>query len=45
MKLHSNGYILEVCLKYPDKLHESNNDSLLASEKLELVIILQQYCR
>ena len=45
MKLHSNGYILEVYLKYPDKLHESHNDCLLAPEQLEISHnMLSKYC-
>ena len=32
----SNGYILEVDLEYPDKLHELHNDYSLAPEKLKI---------
>ena len=32
----SNGYILEVDLAYPDKLHELNNDYPLDPENLEI---------
>ena len=32
----SDGYILEVDLDYPDKLHELHNDYLLALEKIEI---------
>ena len=32
----SNGYILEVDLKYPDELHQLHNDYHLAPEKLEI---------
>ena len=33
-KNSSDGYILEVDLEYPDKLHELHNDYPLAPEKL-----------
>ena len=32
----SNGYILEVNLKYPDKLHNFHNDYPLALEKFKI---------
>ena len=32
----SNGYILQVDLKYPNKLHYLHNDYPLALEKLEV---------
>ena len=35
-KNSSGGYILEVDLEYPDKLHEVHNDYPLAPEKLEI---------
>ena len=42
----SIGYILEVDLEYPSELHELHNDSLLASEKLQISQnILSNYCR
>ena len=41
----SNGYILEVDLKYPDELHQFHNDYHLAPEKLEISHdILSNYC-
>ena len=41
----SNGYILEVDLKYPDELHQLHNDYHLAPEKLEISHdILSNYC-
>ena len=41
----SNGYLLEVDLKYPDELHQLHNDYHLAPEKLELSHdILSNYC-
>ena len=41
----SNGYLLEVDLKYPDELHQLHNDHHLAPEKLELSHdILSNYC-
>ena len=40
------GYILEVDLKYSDKLHELHNDYLLAPEKLVVTIdMLSKYCK
>ena len=40
------GYILEVDLKYPDKLHELHNDYPLAPEKLAVTNdILSKYCK
>ena len=40
------GYILEVDLKYPDKLHELHNDYPLAPEKLTVTNdILSNYCK
>ena len=40
------GYILEVDLKYPDKLHELHNDYPLAPEKLFVTNnILSNYCK
>ena len=38
----SDGYILEVDLKYSDELHELHNDYPLAPENLKLVIICCQ---
>ena len=39
------GYILEVDLEYPDKLHNLHNDYLLAPEKLEITQnMLSKYC-
>ena len=44
-KNSSGGYILEVDLEYPDKLHEVHNDYLLAPEKLEISHnMLSNYC-
>ena len=41
----SDRYILEVELKYPDKLHELDNDYPLAPEKLEISCnMLSNYC-
>ena len=41
----SVGYILEVDLEYPSKLHDSYNDYPLAPEKLEISQnILSKYC-
>ena len=41
----SNGYILEIDLDYPDKLHELHNDYLLAPEKVEINHnMLSNYC-
>ena len=41
----SIGYILEVGLEYPDKLHDSHNDYPLALEKLEInQNVLSKYC-
>ena len=40
------GYILEVDLKYPDKLHELHNDYPLALEKLAVSSgMLSKYCK
>ena len=40
-----NGYMLEVDLEYPDKLHELHNDYPLATEKLEINHdMLSNYC-
>ena len=39
-------YIVEIDLKYPDKLHALHNDYLLAPEKLPIPYdILSDYCR
>ena len=41
----SDGYILQVNLEYPDKLHELHNDYPLAPEKLEINHnMLSNYC-
>ena len=41
----SDGYILQVDLKYPDKLHKLHNDYPLAPEKLEISCnMLSNYC-
>ena len=40
------GYLLELDLKYPDKLHELHNDYSLAPEKLGVSSdILSNYCK
>ena len=40
------GYILEVDLKYPDKLHELHNDFPLAPEKFAVSNnMLSNYCK
>ena len=40
------GYLLEVNLKYPDKLHELHNDYPLAPEKLAVSSnMLSKYCK
>ena len=40
------GYILEVHLKYPDKLHELHNDFPLAPEKFAVSNnMLSNYCK
>ena len=40
------GYLLEVDLKYPDKLHELHNDYSLAPEKLVVSNnMLSKYCK
>ena len=40
------GYILEVDLKYPDKLHKLHNDYSLAPEKLAIPYdMLSDYCK
>ena len=39
------GYVLEVDLEYPNKLHDLHNDYLLAPEKLEISSdMLSKYC-
>ena len=41
----NDGYILEVDLEYPDKLHDFHNDYSLAPEKLEISNdMLSKYC-
>ena len=41
----STGYILEVDIEYPSKLHDLHNDYLLALEKLEISQdMLPKYC-
>ena len=41
----SDGYMLEVDLEYPDKLHELHNDYPLAPEELEISHnLLSSYC-
>ena len=45
MELHSNEYILEVDLEYPDELHELYNNYPLAPEKLKTNHdMLSNYC-
>ena len=45
IRCNSIGYILEVDLHYPDKLHKLHNDYSLAPEKLEISHnMLSQYC-
>ena len=40
-----DGYVLEVAVEYPDKLHELHNDYPLATEKLEISHnILSNHC-
>ena len=40
------GYLLEVDLEYPDKLHELHNDYPLAPEKLAVSSdMLSKYCK
>ena len=40
------GYCLEVDLKYPDELHELQNDYLVAPEKLAVTNdMLSKYCK
>ena len=40
------GYILEVNLEYPDKLHKLHNDYPLAPEKLAIPYdMLSDYCK
>ena len=42
----SDGYILEVDLEYPDKLHVLHNDYPLAPEKLDISDdMLSDYCK
>ena len=42
----SIGYLLEVDLQYPDKLHKSHNDYPLAPEKLAVSSnMLSKYCK
>ena len=43
MKKSLIGYLLEVDLKYPNKLHELQNDYPIAPEKLD--DILSNYCK
>ena len=44
-KNSSGGYILEVDLEYPDKLHEVHSDYPLAPKKLEISHnMLSNYC-
>ena len=38
------GYILEVALKYPDKLHELHNDYALAPKKLVITNDMLSKC-
>ena len=40
---NSIRYILEVDLKYPDKLHEMHNDYPIAPEKLKINDMLSNY--
>ena len=40
----SDGYMLEVDLEYPDKLHELYNDYPLAPEELKINHMLSNYC-
>ena len=40
------GYVLEVDLEYPDKLHELHNDYPLASKKLTVFSdMFSKYCK
>ena len=40
------GYLLEVDLEYPDKLHESHNDYPLAPKKLAVSSdMFSKYCK
>ena len=40
------GYFLKVDLEHPDKLHELNNDFVLAPEKLAVCNnMLSKYCK
>ena len=40
------GYVLEVDLEYPDKLHELHNDYPLASKKLAVFSdMFSKYCK
>ena len=40
------GYLLEIALEYPNKLHELHNDYALAPEKLAVSNdVLSTYCR
>ena len=44
-KNSSHGFILEVDLEYPDKLHKLHNDYPLVSEKLEISrSMLSKFC-
>ena len=45
-EISSTGYILEVDLKYPDKLNVLYNDYPLAPEKLAITFaMLSDYCK
>ena len=46
MKKNAIGYLLEVDVQYPDKLHELHNDYPLGSEKLTVSSdVLSKYCK